>query len=83
MSGFAATDEQTQKALAADMQRQAFVDAPCMPVGLYYQPVAYRADLIGMMKGLIFSPGSNAPDLSGALGSHTLPAGRQGFQDDW
>jgi peptide/nickel transport system substrate-binding protein len=47
-----ATDVPTQKALAADMQRQAFVDAPVMPLGLYYQPVAYR-DLTDMMKGLI------------------------------
>ena len=52
-----ATDLPTQKALAADMQRQAFVDAPCMPLGLYYQPVAYRADLTGMMKGLILFTG--------------------------
>jgi len=43
--------------LAADMQRQAFVDAPCMPLGLYYQPAAYRADLSGMMKGLILFTG--------------------------
>ena len=46
-----ATDLPTQKALAADMQRQAFVDAPCMPLGLYYQPVAYRADLTGHDEG--------------------------------
>jgi peptide/nickel transport system substrate-binding protein len=52
-----ATDLPTQKALAADMQRQAFVDAPCMPLGLYYQPAAYRADLSGMMKGLILFTG--------------------------
>jgi peptide/nickel transport system substrate-binding protein len=52
-----ATDLPTQKALAADMQRQAFVDAPCMPLGLYYQPVAYRADLTGVMKGLILFTG--------------------------
>jgi peptide/nickel transport system substrate-binding protein len=52
-----ATDLPTQKSLAADMQRQAFVDAPCMPLGLYYQPVAYRADLTGMMKGLILFTG--------------------------
>ncbi len=52
-----ATDLPTQKALAADMQRQAFIDAPCMPLGLYYQPVAYRADLTGMMKGLILFTG--------------------------
>lgn len=48
-----ATDPATQKTLAADMQRQAFEDAPAMPLGLYYQPVAYRNDLTDMMKGLI------------------------------
>lgn len=52
-----ATDLPTQKALAADMQRQAFVDAPCMPLGLYYQPAAYRGDLSDMMKGLILFTG--------------------------
>ncbi len=52
-----ATDLAAQKALAADMQRQAFEDVPCMPLGLYYQPVAYRADLTGMMKGLILFTG--------------------------
>ena len=52
-----ATDMATQKTLAADMQRQAFEDVPCLPLGLYYQPVAYRADLTGMMKGLILFTG--------------------------
>jgi len=52
-----ATDAPTLKTLAADMQRQAFEDAPCMPLGLYYQPVAYRGDLTGMMKGLILFTG--------------------------
>jgi peptide/nickel transport system substrate-binding protein len=52
-----ATDPATLKSLAADMQRQAFIDAPCMPLGLYYQPVAYRNDLTGMTKGLILFTG--------------------------
>jgi len=51
------TDPAKLKSLAADMQRQAYVDAPCMPVGLYYQPVAYRADLTDMTKGLILFTG--------------------------
>jgi peptide/nickel transport system substrate-binding protein len=46
-----------QQALAADMQRQAFEDVPAMPLGLYYQPVAYRNDITGMMKGLILFTG--------------------------
>ena len=28
-----------------------------MPLGLYYQPVAYRNDLMDMMKGLILFTG--------------------------
>jgi peptide/nickel transport system substrate-binding protein len=52
-----APDMATQKALAADMQRQAFEDVPAMPLGLYYQPVAYRNDLTGMIKGLILFTG--------------------------
>jgi peptide/nickel transport system substrate-binding protein len=52
-----ATDLPAQKALAADMQRQAFIDVPTMPVGLYYQPVAYRNNLTGMMKGLVLFTG--------------------------
>lgn len=46
-----------QKKLAADMQAQAYVDAPCMPLGLYYQPVAYRSTLTDMQKGLILFTG--------------------------
>ncbi|WP_428484614.1 ABC transporter substrate-binding protein [Rhodopila sp.] len=52
-----ATDLPTQQALAADMQRQAFVDVPTVPLGLYFQPVAYRNDLTGMMKGLVLFTG--------------------------
>jgi peptide/nickel transport system substrate-binding protein len=52
-----ATDLPAQKSLAAAMQLQAFDDAPAMPLGLYYQPVAYRNDLTGMMKGLILFTG--------------------------
>ena len=52
-----APDLATQKALARDIQLQAFEDVPCMPLGLYYQPVAYRNDLMDMMKGLILFTG--------------------------
>jgi peptide/nickel transport system substrate-binding protein len=48
-----AADLPAQKALAADIQRLAYESAPCMPLGLYYQPVAYRANLTGFQKGLI------------------------------
>jgi peptide/nickel transport system substrate-binding protein len=36
---------------------QAFQDVPCVPLGLYYQPTAYRNDLVDMMKGLILFTG--------------------------
>jgi len=52
-----AADLATQKALARDIQLQAFEDVPCMPLGLYYQPVAYPNDLMDMMKGLILFTG--------------------------
>jgi peptide/nickel transport system substrate-binding protein len=52
-----APDFAAQKALAADMQRQAFIDVPDLPLGLYYQPAAYRNDLTGVMKGLILFTG--------------------------
>ncbi len=47
-----APDAATQKTLAADIQKQAFADVPMVPLGLYYQPAAFRADLTGMLKGL-------------------------------
>ncbi|HQT77014.1 MAG TPA: ABC transporter substrate-binding protein [Rhodopila sp.] len=51
------TDPAALKSIAADIQRQAFIDVPCLPVGLYYQPVAYRRDLTDMQKGLILFTG--------------------------
>jgi peptide/nickel transport system substrate-binding protein len=52
-----ATMPAAQKSLAADMQRQAFIDVPVVPLGLYYQPIAYRNTLTGMMKGLCLFTG--------------------------
>jgi len=52
-----APDLATRKALARDIQLQAFQDVPCVPLGLYYQPTAYRNDLVDMMKGLILFTG--------------------------
>jgi peptide/nickel transport system substrate-binding protein len=52
------TDDPVQlKSIAAQIQAQAFIDVPCLPVGLYYQPVAYRRTLTGMQKGLILFTG--------------------------
>jgi peptide/nickel transport system substrate-binding protein len=47
-----APDVAAQKTLAAEVQRQAFIDVPMLPLGLYYQPAAFRAELTGMLKGL-------------------------------
>ncbi|MBS0559675.1 MAG: ABC transporter substrate-binding protein [Proteobacteria bacterium] len=53
----AATDLTAQKQIAAKMQVQAFEDVPYLPVGAYFQPTAYKADLTGMLKGLILFTG--------------------------
>jgi hypothetical protein len=45
------------RARPRDIQLQAFTDVPCLPLGLYYQPVAYRNNLTDMMKGLILFTG--------------------------
>ena len=34
------------------MQRQAFIDVPYVPLGVFYQPTAYNKSLTGMLKGL-------------------------------
>jgi peptide/nickel transport system substrate-binding protein len=49
----AASDVRTQQAIAAKIQLQAFEDVPFLPLGSYYQPTAYKANLTGMLKGLI------------------------------
>jgi len=38
-----------QKAIAADMQRQLFIDVPYIPLGQYFQPIAYRRGITGVM----------------------------------
>ena len=48
-----AEDEADGRALARKMQEQARQDVPYLPLGSYYQPVAYRADLTGVSKGLV------------------------------
>ncbi|MFC3125459.1 ABC transporter substrate-binding protein [Pseudoroseomonas globiformis] len=49
---FAAPDVETQREIGVKAQRQAFIDAPYVPLGLFYQPTAYRKSLQGMLKGL-------------------------------
>jgi len=49
-----ATDLAAQKAIAADIQAQAFADVPYYPVGMTFPPSAYRSNLTGMLKGMPF-----------------------------
>ena len=42
-----------RRAIAREMQMQAMLDVPYLPLGSYFQPTAYKGDLIGMQKGLI------------------------------
>ena len=53
----AAEDEATQLAIARQIQQQAMIDVPYLPVGSYYQPAAYKADLTGVAKGLVLFTG--------------------------
>ena len=48
-----AEDAGQRMALARRMQEQAFEDVPYLPLGSYQQPVAYRANLTGVPKGLV------------------------------
>ena len=45
-------DEAEQKRLCRDIQLQAFIDLPYIPLGLFYQTTAYRKTLSGVLKGM-------------------------------
>jgi peptide/nickel transport system substrate-binding protein len=47
----AAGDLAAQAAICADIQRQAFLDVPCIPLGEYRALTAHRADLSGFAPG--------------------------------
>jgi peptide/nickel transport system substrate-binding protein len=49
---FNAADDAARARIGRAMQRQAFLDVPYIPLGLWYQNTAYRANLSGMLKGL-------------------------------
>jgi len=49
---FDAATLEAQRQLAAEMQAQAFEDVPYYPLGLYYRPTAYRANLAGILNGI-------------------------------
>lgn len=38
--------------ICADIQRQCWIDVPQLPLGQFWQPTAYRADLTGMLDGM-------------------------------
>ena len=42
-----------QLEMAKKIQLQAWQDVPYLPLGSYYQPTAYKADLVDMLSGLI------------------------------
>ena len=48
---FEAPDLATQQRICVDMQKQALIDVPYMPLGQYQQPTAYRSDISGMLNG--------------------------------
>ncbi|HLJ05145.1 MAG TPA: ABC transporter substrate-binding protein [Acetobacteraceae bacterium] len=48
---FKAPDLAAQKSLANQIQLQAFQDVPYIPLGQYFQPTAYQANLTGMLTG--------------------------------
>jgi peptide/nickel transport system substrate-binding protein len=48
---FDAPNLEAQRTLAARIQERAFEDLPYYPLGLYYNPTAYRADLTGVLDG--------------------------------
>ena len=47
----AAPDDAARLGICRKMQVQAFRDMPYVPLGVFYQPTAYRTNLTGMLKG--------------------------------
>jgi peptide/nickel transport system substrate-binding protein len=48
---FRATSIADQRAICTDIQQQCFLDVPCFPLGTYFQSVAYRNSLTGILDG--------------------------------
>jgi peptide/nickel transport system substrate-binding protein len=48
---FKAPDLATQKSICAQIQLQAFADVPYIPLGQYFAPTAYQANLTGVLAG--------------------------------
>lgn len=49
----AAEEKPTQLAIARQMQEVLMDEVPYLPLGSYFQPVAYKANLVDMPKGLV------------------------------
>jgi peptide/nickel transport system substrate-binding protein len=48
---FDATDLETQKKICREIQQQVFIDVPYIPLGQYFQPIAYRRNIVGIDEG--------------------------------
>ncbi|GAC1339661.1 MAG: ABC transporter substrate-binding protein [Acetobacteraceae bacterium] len=48
---FVAPDVAAQAAICAEMQKEALVEVPYIPLGQYLQPTAYRSNLEGVLNG--------------------------------
>ena len=46
-----APDLDTQKKIAADIQRQCWIDVPHIPLGIWYQPMAWQKTVDGIVDG--------------------------------
>jgi peptide/nickel transport system substrate-binding protein len=51
-SWFDATDLAAQQAICVEIQKQALIDVPYVPLGQYFQLEAYRKNLSGVLTGL-------------------------------
>jgi len=51
-----------QKKIGSEMQRQAFIDVPYVPLGVFYQPTAYKKELTGVLQRPACSGTCGAPD---------------------
>jgi peptide/nickel transport system substrate-binding protein len=47
----AAPDLQAARKIAREIQAQAFIDLPMVPIGMYYQPTVYRKSVSGVLPG--------------------------------
>ena len=47
----AAPDTKAAQKIAREIQAQAFIDLPMVPIGMYYQPTVYRKSISGVLPG--------------------------------